>query len=152
MKLKIGLWMVVGFFGVAGFPLIAGAGAHCAAGKSRCIAENAASQIDDRAREEARKEIDAARTGDVDSRQLIAPINSRPAGQSYGKWAATWWQWALGIPAAVNPLTDPTGQYCAQGQVDRVWFLAGAIGDREGAGRAKLYGSGWEVVVLPVGQ
>jgi hypothetical protein len=57
----------------------------------------------------------------------IAPIHSRPAGQTYGRWAAEWWQWALGIPAAVNPLMDTTGAHCAQRQVDEVWFLAGSF-------------------------
>ena len=56
----------------------------------------------------------------------IAPIHSTPAGQTYGRWAVEWWQWALGIPAAVNPLTDTTGEHCAQRQVDKVWFLAGS--------------------------
>ena len=57
----------------------------------------------------------------------VAPINTKPAGQTYGRWAAEWEQWALGIPAAVNPLTDTTGEHCAQRQVDKVWFLAGSI-------------------------
>jgi hypothetical protein len=57
----------------------------------------------------------------------IAPIHTTPAGQTYGRWAAEWWQWALGIPEAVNPLTDPTGAHCAQRQVDEVWFLAGSV-------------------------
>jgi hypothetical protein len=57
----------------------------------------------------------------------IAPIHTRPAGQTYGRWAAEWWQWALGIPGAVNPLTDTTGAHCAQRQVDEVWFLAGTF-------------------------
>ncbi|MGH8533230.1 MAG: hypothetical protein ACREV1_11040 [Gammaproteobacteria bacterium] len=56
----------------------------------------------------------------------IAPIHTKPAGQTYGRWAAEWWQWALGVPAAVNPLTDTTGEHCAQRQVDKVWFLAGS--------------------------
>ncbi|MDH4153802.1 MAG: hypothetical protein OEV01_08475 [Nitrospira sp.] len=127
MKLKIGLWMVVGFFGVAGFPLIAGAGAYCAAGKSRCVVENAASRLDDRAREEARKVIESARAEQPHSQPLITPINTSPADQSYGRWAAEWWQWALGVPAAVSPLTDTTGEHCAQRQVDQVWFLAGSL-------------------------
>lgn len=57
----------------------------------------------------------------------IAPIDTKPAGQTYGRWAAEWWQWALGIPAAVNPVTDTTGEHCAQRQVDKVWFLAGSF-------------------------
>ena len=57
---------------------------------------------------------------------LIAPIETTPAGQTYGRWAVEWWQWALGIPGAVNPLADTTGEHCAQRQVDEVWFLAGS--------------------------
>ena len=63
----------------------------------------------------------------VDLNSRIAPIKSEPAGQSYGRWAAEWWQWALGVPAVVNPLTDTTGDNCAQRQVDKVWFLAGSV-------------------------
>jgi hypothetical protein len=58
---------------------------------------------------------------------LIAPIDTTPAGQTYGRWAAEWWQWALGVPGAVNPVTDTTGEQCAQRQVDEVWFLAGSF-------------------------
>src|SRR5215475_11131987 len=60
-------------------------------------------------------------------RPQIAPIKTIPEGQTYGRWAAEWWQWALGVPAAVNPLTDTTGEHCAQRQVDKVWFLAGSL-------------------------
>jgi hypothetical protein len=49
-------------------------------------------------------------------------------GGSYGEWAARWWEWALSIPAAVNPILDTTGANCAQGQVGNVWFLAGTFG------------------------
>jgi len=59
---------------------------------------------------------------------VIAPISSTPEGQTYGRWAAEWWQWAEGIPADVNPVTDTTGEHCAQRQVDNVWFLAGSSG------------------------
>jgi hypothetical protein len=64
---------------------------------------------------------------DDDEIPLIAPIRTTPEGQTYGRWAAEWWQWALGIPAIVNPLTDTTGEDCAQRQVDEVWFLAGSV-------------------------
>ena len=57
----------------------------------------------------------------------VAQIHAKPAGQSYGRWAAEWWQWVLGIPGAVNPLTDGTGEHCAQRQIDGVWFLAGSF-------------------------
>ena len=64
---------------------------------------------------------------DDDQRLRIAGIHTKPEGQTYGRWAAEWWQWALGIPALVNPLTDTTGEDCAQRQVDSVWFLAGSM-------------------------
>jgi hypothetical protein len=57
----------------------------------------------------------------------IAPISSIPAGQTYGRWAAEWWQWALGVPAERNPVLDTTGEFCAERQVDEVWFLAGSF-------------------------
>jgi hypothetical protein len=65
-----------------------------------------------------------------DDTPLIASINSQPGGQSYGRWAVEWWQWALGVPAIVNPLTDTTGDHCRQRQVDSVWFLAGSTSDK----------------------
>lgn len=57
----------------------------------------------------------------------VAPIDSTPLGQSYGRWAEAWWQWGLGAPVATNPILDVTGENCAQRQVDDVWFLAGAF-------------------------
>jgi hypothetical protein len=48
---------------------------------------------------------------------------------TYGQWGDAWWQWAFSIPAANNPVADPTGQYAAVGQPDGpVWFLAGTFG------------------------
>jgi hypothetical protein len=58
---------------------------------------------------------------------LIAPINTSPAGQTYGHWAAEWWEWVIGVPATVNPNLDSTGENCAQRQVGEVWFLAGSF-------------------------
>jgi len=49
----------------------------------------------------------------------VVPIDGY--GASYGEWSARWWQWILSIPAATNPNFEGD---CAQGQVDRVWFLA----------------------------
>ncbi len=43
---------------------------------------------------------------------------------------AEWWQWALSIPASVNPLTDSTGEQCMIGQRGSVWFLAGNVSGR----------------------
>lgn len=45
---------------------------------------------------------------------------SAPSGQ--------WWQWALSIPAASNPLADPTdSKLCGVGQSGPVWFLGGTL-------------------------
>ncbi|MEJ8835290.1 hypothetical protein [Ramlibacter sp. AN1133] len=57
----------------------------------------------------------------------VAPIHTTPDGQSYGRWAAQWWQWVLGVPATSNPLADTDGSHCAERQVGDVWFLAGAL-------------------------
>jgi hypothetical protein len=59
--------------------------------------------------------------------RIVPPVAS-PGGKSYGEWAAEWWKWALGTPASVNPLLDPTGEHCGAGQPDHVWFLAGSFG------------------------
>ncbi len=58
----------------------------------------------------------------------VIPIHATPHGLSYGEWSAKWWQWALGIPAASNPLLDSTGEFCDVGQSGPVWFLAGTFG------------------------
>lgn len=36
-------------------------------------------------------------------------------------------QWALSIPLDHNPLTDTTGEFCAEGQSGDVWFIGGII-------------------------
>lgn len=54
-------------------------------------------------------------------------IEIQTYGSGYGELSARWWQWLLSIPASVNPLFDNTGQHCAQGQYDDVWFLAGSF-------------------------
>ena len=57
----------------------------------------------------------------------VFPLNSNPHGNSYSEWSARWWQWALSIPAATNPVLDETGANCAQGQSGQVWFLASSF-------------------------
>ena len=42
--------------------------------------------------------------------------------------SAQWWQWALSIPSAQNPLFDTTGEKCMVGQRGSTWFLAGLFG------------------------
>jgi hypothetical protein len=40
--------------------------------------------------------------------------------------SAQWWQWALSIPAPINPVSDTTGANCFIGQRGPIWFLAGS--------------------------
>jgi len=58
----------------------------------------------------------------------VLPPNLAPMGKSYGDWGAAWWQWALSIPKAENPILDPTGALGHVGQSGPVWFLAGTFG------------------------
>jgi hypothetical protein len=58
----------------------------------------------------------------------ILPIQSTPYGMTYGQWGDAWWQWTMSIPADINPVTDPTGEFAAVGQSGPVWFLAGTYG------------------------
>ena len=58
----------------------------------------------------------------------IFPIQSHPYGKSYSQWATTWWRWLVSIPAANNPVLDPTGQNAGLNQSGKVWFLAGNFG------------------------
>jgi hypothetical protein len=41
---------------------------------------------------------------------------------------AGFWQWALSIPASVNPLLDTTGEKCMVGQRGDIWYLGGLFG------------------------
>lgn len=41
---------------------------------------------------------------------------------------ARWWQHALSIPAAINPILDDTGASCTIGQSGDTWFLHGSFG------------------------
>ncbi len=58
----------------------------------------------------------------------VLPPQSHPNGLTYGEWSNAWWQWALKIPAPVNPVIDTTGANCGVGQSGQVWFLAGVFG------------------------
>ena len=63
---------------------------------------------------------------------LLAPASAatahdRGGGPRYGTTGAEFWQWVLSQPAATNPRTDTTGQFCAEGQRGGTWFLAGSF-------------------------
>ena len=48
-------------------------------------------------------------------------------GNSPKELSARWQQWALSIPAAVNPQLDTTGANCMIGQNGPLWFLSGVF-------------------------
>jgi Alcohol dehydrogenase GroES-like domain len=58
----------------------------------------------------------------------VLPPNAKFQGRTYGEWSARWWEWALSIPTADNPILDTTGEDCALKQKGSVWFLAGTFG------------------------
>lgn len=70
----------------------------------------------------------SASLADRNTNPQVLPPQARAFGKTYGEWAAAWWQWALSIPAAENPVTDGTGEFCHVGQSGPVWFLAGNFG------------------------
>jgi hypothetical protein len=60
---------------------------------------------------------------------LALPWNAAFADSvSFGQLSAQWWQWALSIPVAENPMRDTTGEKCVVGQRGSIWFLAGVFG------------------------
>lgn len=57
----------------------------------------------------------------------VVPVG--PAyGAEYGEWSARWWQWAISIPVATNPILSDGNVDCTLGQTGNVWFLAGNFG------------------------
>lgn len=59
--------------------------------------------------------------------KLTPPRKRLPTDQTYSEAAASWWTWALSQPATKSPITDPTGEYCAEGQPESdIWYLAGS--------------------------
>jgi len=50
------------------------------------------------------------------------------AGKSQLDLSQEWWQWALSIPAATNPLVDTTGEFAQTNNNGPVFFVAGNLG------------------------
>jgi hypothetical protein len=50
------------------------------------------------------------------------------AGHTQLEWAQAWWQWAVGIPAPNNPLSDTTGANAGVNNNGPVFFVAGVLG------------------------
>ncbi len=58
----------------------------------------------------------------------VIPPRALPNDMTYGEWSAAWWSWAVGIPAATNPILDETGEFGDIDQEGPVFFLAGSFG------------------------
>ena len=46
----------------------------------------------------------------------IFPPGSKPYGLPYSEYAQNFWKWTYGISSKDNPMNDPTGEKCANGQ------------------------------------
>jgi hypothetical protein len=46
----------------------------------------------------------------------IFPPGSKPYSLTYAEHIKNFWKWSLGVPANENPVNDPTGEKCANGQ------------------------------------
>lgn len=58
----------------------------------------------------------------------IFPPESKPYGLAYAEHIKNYWKWLLSMPANENPLGDPTGEECANGQSNTnssVFYLSG---------------------------
>jgi hypothetical protein len=75
--------------------------------------------------------------------------DSKPFGLTYGQWTVKWWQWALSIPKAINPVLDDTGKNAGVNQNGPVWFLAGTFGENKVQRRVCTVPSG-KSILLPV--
>ena len=124
MKIE-NLWLIAGMLAAAGLPLTAAAGI-CLAGKNECTVDAASLSPTMQKSGGAMEAVASAKPSRLKKPDIVA-INKSPEGQTYGRWAVEWWQWAVGIPGAVNPVADTTGEHCAQRQVGDVWFLAGSF-------------------------
>lgn len=128
MKMK-GLCLAIALSGTAGFAsTVTAGGVNCSAGgcksgKAAVTAKAAQPQVAESQRH----------SPTFYHPPLIAPIWTTPEGQSYGRWAAEWWKWILGVPTnsgivpgdpGKNPNFDATGAFCGERQVGKVWFLA----------------------------
>lgn len=62
----------------------------------------------------------------------VVPTARASDTEDTGSLGAMWWQQAISIPAAQNPVLDETGGSCGIGQSGRMWFLHGSFGDTPG--------------------
>lgn len=73
----------------------------------------------------AAKAVEIQTKQGVSAPSFLFPRQATPYGVSYEDWVAEWWQWALAIPKAENPIL---GGPCELHQTGDVFFLAGTTG------------------------
>jgi hypothetical protein len=61
-----------------------------------------------------------------DPNHNVVPVGVPYLGMTYEQLSIDWWKWVESIPAASNPLNDPSGKNGSIGQSGKVWFLAGS--------------------------
>ncbi len=73
--------------------------------------------------------LGGAASSDAKTDSRVYNLKSKVFGKKAEQWAVEWWQWALSIPASVNPLFDETGDFVEVGQRGPVWFLGGVFNE-----------------------
>jgi len=63
---------------------------------------------------------------------MLFPKDASPFGRSLERRSELLWSWIYAQPVDVNPILDPTGADCGQGQDQPVWFLAAVPGSSLG--------------------
>ncbi|MEQ1893786.1 MAG: hypothetical protein ABL998_14685 [Planctomycetota bacterium] len=67
-------------------------------------------------------------TATISYQHGIAPPSAKVAGKTYAEWSASWWQWALALPAQPgHPFFDDDQFDVTAGQTGKVWFLAAPV-------------------------
>jgi len=69
-----------------------------------------------------------ASQGKNNANSLVFPPNSHPYGQTYGEWAAAFWQYALARPLEGHPFLDTPEYDFAAKQSGKVWFWSAPDG------------------------
>jgi hypothetical protein len=71
-------------------------------------------------------------------------------GKTYSDWAVAWWQWFFAQPGTTHPVSDATGEHCAEGQdpTSPVFFLVGTEGGT--ADRSQCQFSSKQAILFPI--
>src|SRR5882672_7410207 len=65
---------------------------------------------------------------DRDKPVRIVPPDANFHGKTYGQWAASFWQWMMGLPLEGHPALDTPSFDFSAGQSGNVWYWAAPDG------------------------